>query len=97
MSNRAFRISFDHEVSKFIIEIQGFLGLSWKPAMTAEPDLLFAANSGKSVRHFDTYKQARDAVTEMGLDQIYDDFTQSKPWVAPAPNPQFQQAFQRGM
>lgn len=98
MSNRAFRISFDEKVSKFVIEIQGFMGLSWKPAMKPEVDGLGHPSKGKAVNHFDTYKQARDAVTEMGLDQIYDDFTQSKPWVPPVSNPQYPQ-FQtnRGM
>ena len=85
MTNRAFRISFDEKVSKFVIEIQGFLGLSWHPAKV-ETSLLadnFSMVTAPKTRYFENYKEARNAVTEMGLDQIYDDFTKSKPWQQP--------------
>lgn len=72
MSNRAFRISFDEKVSKFVIEIQGFLGLTWK-----------TAREGNKVRHFNSYDAAQQEVKDLGLDRIYDDFTKSKPWQAP--------------
>ena len=69
MSNRAFRISFDEKVSKFVIEIQGFLGMSWKSAKDAN-----------KVRYFETFEAAGKYVKEIGLDRIYEDFTFKAPF-----------------
>lgn len=99
MANRAFRISFDHKVSKFVIEIQGFLGLRWHPARVVTgystppeyksehkpegPPLRAIGGQYRKaheVRYFNTFKEAWDTVVEMGLNQIYDNFTKEKPW-----------------
>lgn len=77
MSNRAFRISFDEKVSKFVIEIQGFLGMTWKPAKDAN-----------KVRYFETFEAAGSFVKEIGLDRIYDDFTLKAPFGAYRPTRQ---------
>lgn len=89
MSNRAYRISFDEKVSKFTIEVQGFLGWWWKPSQVEqtwdETDHhgMDYKRKGLAVRYFATYSEARDAVKVMGLDLIYDDFTTAKPWQQP--------------
>lgn len=71
--NRAYRITFDHTVSKFVIEIQGFLGLYWKPAQL----------DGNEVQYFSTFGEASDYVKKIGLDKVYQDFTGQKPYGAP--------------
>lgn len=77
--NRAFRISFDHKVSKFVIEIQGFLGLRWHPTRGGS----FRNDEFKPtkyVNYYDTFEEAEAQVKKLGLSRIYTDFTKSKPW-----------------
>ena len=82
---RAFRISFNTDVSKFTIEIQGFAGLYWKPAKVTE--FRGEKDEFRASQNFDTYQLARDYVKRIGLDQIYEDFTVAKPYGSPeAPN-----------
>jgi len=68
--NRAFRITFNPNVSQFVIEIQGFLGLSWKPAKDAD----------KQVKTFATFGDAQAYVKTIGLDRVYSDFTLNVPY-----------------
>ena len=75
---RAFRISFNTDVSKFTIEIQCFAGLYWKPAKVTE--FRGEKDEFRASQNFDTYQLARDYVKRIGLDQIYEDFTVAKPW-----------------
>jgi len=82
---RAFRISFNTDVSKFTIEIQGFAGLYWKPAKVTE--FRGEKDEFRASQNFDTYQLARDYVKRIGLDQIYEDFTVERPYGSPeAPN-----------
>ena len=77
--NRAFRISFDHRVSKFVIEIQGFLGLRWHPTRGGS----FAKDEFKPtkyVNYYDTFEEAVAQVNKLGLNKIYSDFTKNSPW-----------------
>ena len=78
---RAFRISFNTDVSKFTIEIQGFAGLYWKPAKVTE--FRGEKDEFRASQNFDTYQLARDYVKRIGLDQIYEDFTVAKPYGSP--------------
>ena len=83
---RAFRITFNTDVSKFTIEIQGFAGLYWKQAKVTE----FKGekqNEFRTPQNFDTYQLARDYVKRIGLDQIYEDFTVAKPYGSVSHNP----------
>lgn len=66
---RAYRITFSHKQSKFVIEVQGFAGMFWSPA-----------KDGSKVRHFDTYEQAVNHVKTIGLDRVYQDFTFRAPF-----------------
>ena len=66
---RAYRITFSHKQSKFVIEVQGFAGMFWSPAK----------DSGK-VRYFDTYEQAVNHVKTIDLDRVYQDFTFRAPF-----------------
>ncbi len=77
---RAFRISFNTDVSKFTIEIQGFAGMYWKQAKVTE--FRGEKDEFRASQNFDTYQLARDYVKRIGLDQIYEDFTIAKPWSA---------------
>ena len=67
--NRAFRISYEHKVGKFVIEVQGPLALYWSPAK----------QEGKP-QYFDSYAEARSHVDEIGLAAIYTDCTKGSPW-----------------
>jgi hypothetical protein len=78
---RAFRITFDESTSKFVIEIQGFAGLYWKKAKVTE--FRGEKDEFRVTKHFDTYQKARDYVKDIGLDQIYEDFTLQKPYGSP--------------
>jgi hypothetical protein len=69
MTNRAFRISFDHKVGKFVIEVQGPLALYWSPSK----------HEGE-IQYFESYASARDHVNEIGLAAIYTDCTKGSPW-----------------
>ena len=69
MSNRAFRISYDHKVGKFVIEVQGPLALYWSPSK----------HEGE-IQYFESYASARDHVNEIGLAAIYTDCTKGSPW-----------------
>ena len=69
MSQRAYRITFDHKVSKFVIETQGLLGLVWSASK----------ESGK-VRYFETFDAASDHVKAIGLNRVYEDFTFKSPF-----------------
>lgn len=77
---RAFRITFNTDVSKFTIEIQGFAGLYWKPAKVTE--FRGEKDEFRASQNFDTYQLAKDYVKRIGLDQIYEDFTVAKPYGA---------------
>ena len=70
--NRVFRLTFNHTAGKFVIEIQGFAGLSWK-----------AVREGSKVCYFDTFNEAVDHVKKIGLDKVYADFTFQRPFGAP--------------
>ena len=65
---RAYRLSFDASVGKFVIEFQGFAGLWWVKAN-------LEAHDG-----FNTYADARAFVDEIGLDEVYEDFTKGPGW-----------------
>lgn len=75
---RAFRISFNTDVSKFTIEIQGFAGLYWKQAKVGDKE------EYRTCQYFDTYQLTKDYVKRIGLDQIYEDFTVQKPYGSPS-------------
>lgn len=79
---RAFRITFNTDVSKFVIEIQGFAGLYWKKAKVTE--FRGEKDEFRVTKSFDTYQKARDYVKDIGLDQVYEDFTLQKPYGTPA-------------
>jgi hypothetical protein len=79
---RAFRITFDESTSKFVIEIQGFAGLYWKKAKVTE--FRGEKDEFRVTKSFDTYQKARDYVKDIGLDQVYEDFTLQKPYGSPA-------------
>ena len=82
---RAYRITFDESTSKFVIEIQGFAGLYWKKAKVTE----FRGENDefRVTKSFDTYQKARNYVKDIGLDQVYEDFTLQKPYGTPASLP----------
>ena len=65
---RAYRLSFDAQHGKFVVEFYGFLGLRWIKAN-------LEASEG-----FNTYADARAYVTEIGLDEVYEDFTRGPAW-----------------
>ena len=69
---RAYRLSFDAKVGKFVIEFQGFLGIRWIKARTE------GGPEGFNV--FKTYAEARAYVDEIGLDEVYEDFTKGPSW-----------------
>ena len=79
---RAFRITFDESTSKFVIEIQGFAGMYWKKAKVTE--FRGEKDEFRVTKTFDTYQKARDYVKDIGLDQVYEDFTLQKPYGAPS-------------
>ena len=78
---RAFRITFDESTSKFVIEIQGFAGMYWKKAKVTE--FRGEKDEFRATKHFDTYQKARNYVKDIGLDQVYEDFTMQKPYGSP--------------
>lgn len=78
---RAFRITFDESTSKFVIEIQGFAGMYWKKAKVTE--FRGEKDEFRVTKSFDTYQKARDYVKDIGLDQVYEDFTVAKPYGSP--------------
>ncbi len=79
---RAFRITFDESTSKFVIEIQGFAGMYWKKAKVTE--FRGEKDEFRVTKSFDTYQKARDYVKDIGLDQVYEDFTLQKPYGSPS-------------
>ena len=81
---RAFRITFDESTSKFVIEIQGFAGLYWKKAKVTE--FRGEKDEFRVTKAFDTYQKARNYVKDIGLDQVYEDFTLQKPYGTAANN-----------
>lgn len=84
---RAYRITFDESTSKFVIEIQGFAGLYWKKAKVTE--FRGEKDEFRVTKSFDTYQKARDYVKDIGLDQVYEDFTLQKPYGTPVNNPNY--------
>ena len=82
---RAFRITFDESTSKFVIEIQGFAGMYWKKAKVTE--FRGEKDEFRVTKSFDTYQKARNYVKDIGLDQVYEDFTLQKPYGTPANSP----------
>ena len=63
---RAYRLSFDAQAGKFVIEFQGFAGLWWVKAKIGD--------------EFNTYADARTYVDKIGLDEVYEDFTKGPSW-----------------
>ena len=80
--SRAYRLSYEPNVGKFVVEFQGFLGMYWKRAqgprkLSFAPDLLPEV---KEPLQFPTYAEARAYVTDIGLDEVYEDFTRGPAW-----------------
>lgn len=71
--SRAYRISFNPKVSKFVLEFHNFLGIVWD-----------AARSDGLTLEWPTYDAARAYVKDVGLDKVYEDFTAGPAWKKPA-------------
>ena len=69
---RAYRLSFDAKVGKFVIEFQGFLGIRWIKSQRTDTQEQFTG--------FNTYAEARTYVDKIGLDEVYEDFTKGPAW-----------------
>ena len=79
---RAYRLSFDAQHGKFVVEFYGFLGLRWIKAN-------LEASEG-----FDTYADARAYVDKIGLDEVYEDFTKGPAWKRGPTLAEIQQPYQ---
>lgn len=67
-----FRISFDPAIGRFVIQVLRF-GLFWVTISNAAYEKPGIAKPAGFKLSFDTYSDAKDHVTSIGLDQLYCD------------------------
>ena len=63
-----FRIAFDPKVGSFKVQFNSLYGLYWQ-----DVKMPLTSPGGHEVRRFDTYVEARQWVTEVGLHEGFDE------------------------